>query len=89
MLIEGSGSYHTDIQVENRGCEYFYEYWYSGRNFKGRIVIKSTREWEWIMAIIGLQVENEIDQFVIDQLAEGCIKGQEETGYGRAVYFNA
>lgn len=75
MVIKDCGSYHVDVNVKNQGTEFFYQYKYQNHHFEGKVVIRAVSEREWLEAVFQIIVENEIEQYEIDRVAEKYMGG--------------
>lgn len=81
MMIEGCSFYNIDVYVQKRDSEFYYRYQYQGHDFEGKVSIRAISDPAWIEAVFQVILENEIEQYEIDRLAERYMGGQ-ETDHG-------
>ncbi len=75
MVIKNCSSYHVDINVKNQGSEFFYQYKYQNHQFEGNVMIRAVSDREWLEAVFQIIVENEIEQYEINRVAEKYMGG--------------
>lgn len=77
MTIEGCSKYNLAVHIHmiKKDCEFSYRYRYQNHDFEGRVVIRDIPDPEWLRAVFQVILENEIEQYELDMLAEREIGG--------------
>lgn len=76
MIIRGCSAYNIDVHIKKQDNEFSYQYVYQDHNFEGNVIIKAVSDPVWIEAVFQMILENEIEQYELDRLAEKYIGKQ-------------